>query len=97
MADAPKIKVYISSVSSNMEIKKQQQTIFLRLSGKKIAYEEIDVTQDGNLQKMREKMGEGHEKALAPQIFNGDTYLGNYEAFDIAVEEETMNDFLKLQ
>ncbi|XP_071477203.1 SH3 domain-binding glutamic acid-rich-like protein 3 [Diadema antillarum] len=96
MADAPKIKVYISSISSNMETKKQQQDIFFKLSSKKIAYEEIDVSQDGNLQKMREKMGEGHEKALAPQIFHEDTYLGNYEAFNNAVEAEIMNDFLKL-
>lgn len=37
------------------------------------------------------------DKALAPQIFNDETYCGDYEAFINAVEEENgIWDFLKL-
>ena len=44
------------------------------LDGRKIAYEEIDISQDENAKKkMREFAG---ATSLPPQIVNGDTYCG---------------------
>ncbi|XP_055863937.1 SH3 domain-binding glutamic acid-rich-like protein 3 [Biomphalaria glabrata] len=90
-----KIKVYISNLASNMETKKQQMRIQDVLSGAKIDFEVIDVSASkDDLAKMREIVG--NSKALAPQIANGDTYCGDYDAFDNAVECKTLHDFLKI-
>ncbi|XP_012944934.1 SH3 domain-binding glutamic acid-rich-like protein 3 [Aplysia californica] len=90
-----KVTLYISSVVSNMEVRKQQQRIKDVLSGKKIEFDEVDVSADReNLTRMREVVGD--DKALAPQIANGDSYCGNYEAFDMAVEDGALNEFLKV-
>ncbi|GFN76999.1 Sh3 domain-binding glutamic acid-rich-like protein [Plakobranchus ocellatus] len=89
------IVVYVSTVSSSIELKKKQQKIEAVLSGKKIAYTAIDVAADReNLEKMRQVVGD--PTALAPQIVNGDVYCGNFEAFDEAVENEEIEQFLKL-
>lgn len=50
---------------------------------------------DVALEKMRELVG--NEEALAPQIANGDEYCGDFEAFEAAIEEETLAEFLKLK
>ena len=45
------------------------------LGGKKIPFNKIDVAADESAkQKMRDLIGD--PKALPPQLFNGDTYLG---------------------
>ncbi|XP_013408696.1 SH3 domain-binding glutamic acid-rich-like protein 3 isoform X3 [Lingula anatina] len=88
------IRVYISSVSGNLEIKKQQQKIQMVLSGKKIDAQYIDVSSNDAAKKfMRESAG---EKSIPPQLFNGEEYLGDYAAFEKAVEDERLMDFLKL-
>ncbi|XP_066914701.1 SH3 domain-binding glutamic acid-rich-like protein 3 [Clytia hemisphaerica] len=89
------ITCYFSTVSSNMEIKKHQQKIQMVLDGKKIQYTVVDISasEEGKA-KMREIAGD--PKALPPQVANGDQYCGDYGAFDAAVEEETLNEFLKL-
>ena len=64
------------------------------LAGKKIAYECYDIaSDDGAKAAMRALAG---ETSLPPQIANEDVYCGNYNAFDEAVECETLNAFLKL-
>ena len=58
-----------------LQIKKNQQKMFMILDGKKIQYEQIDVAASEEAKKkMRELIGD--PKALPPQIFNGDTYCG---------------------
>ncbi|KAH9487655.1 SH3 domain-binding glutamic acid-rich-like protein 3 [Bulinus truncatus] len=89
------VTVYISNLASNMETRKQQMRIQDILSGAKIDFQVVDVSASkDDLAKMREIVGNEH--ALAPQIANGDTYCGDYDAFDDAVECKTLNDFLKL-
>jgi len=61
----------------------------------KIECEVVDVAEDGNLQKMREKSG--NEKLLAPQLFNGDQHCGGYDDFEVAVEDKNVTGFLKLE
>ncbi|XP_787111.1 SH3 domain-binding glutamic acid-rich-like protein 3 [Strongylocentrotus purpuratus] len=90
------VVVYMSTVSSNQAIKKQQQRIKMILDGKKIEYEDVDISQkEEDKVKMREIVGD--PKALPPQICNGETYCGDYAAFEIAVEEEDIEGFLKLK
>ncbi|KAK3747265.1 hypothetical protein QZH41_009619, partial [Actinostola sp. cb2023] len=77
-------------------IKKHQQKIFLILDSMKINYNKLDVATDSDLVgKMREIID--NEKALPPQICNGDTYCGDYEAFEMAIEEESLEEFLQLK
>ncbi|XP_041453172.1 SH3 domain-binding glutamic acid-rich-like protein 3 [Lytechinus variegatus] len=79
-----------------MEIKKNQQYIATILSFKKIDYEVVDISvQEG----AREEMGilAGNPDVRPPQLCNGDTYCGDYSAFENAVEAETLEEFLKLK
>lgn len=89
-----KATVYISSVTSNKEIRKQQVRIQDVLTSLKIEFEVLDVSMDGNLQKMRDICKD--PGLLAPQLCNGSTYCGNYEDFEYAVENKDVRTFLKL-
>ncbi|KAI6654591.1 SH3 domain-binding glutamic acid-rich-like protein 3 [Oopsacas minuta] len=96
MAEVAKIDYYYSSVSSNLEIKKQQDRIQNVLDSKKIAYNKIDIAaSEDSKAKMRKIVGD--EKALAPQLANGDQYCGNFEKFEEAIEGEELEVFLKLK
>ncbi|CAG5135419.1 unnamed protein product [Candidula unifasciata] len=89
-----KITVYISNLASNVETRKQQMRIQDVLSGCKIDYDVVDVSASrDNLARMREIVGD--PKALAPQIANDDEYCGNYDDFEEAVENKSLNEFLK--
>ena len=89
------VTVFINSKTSNMEIKKQQQKIHMVLTGKKIAYQNVDISSSTKAKnKMRELAGA--PEALPPQISNGDQYCGDYSDFDNAVENEKLAEFLKL-
>ncbi|GFN77001.1 Sh3 domain-binding glutamic acid-rich-like protein [Plakobranchus ocellatus] len=82
-------------LSSNSEIRKSQQTIQDILSGSKIEFTAVDVAANrDDLNKMREVVG--NPTALAPQIANGDVYCGDFEAFQEAVENKALKEFLKL-
>jgi len=86
------IEVYYSSVSSSMETKKHQQKIFMVLDSKKIPYEKCDIASDPEKkEKMKEIAGGGGP----PQIVN-EVLCGDYNAFDEAVECETLNEFLRI-
>jgi len=89
------LKVYISSVSSNKKTKKEQQRIFMILDSKKIEYEKVDIAvSDEDKTKMREAAGD--PAAMPPMFLNGDDFLGDFEAFDLAVEDGQLNDFLRI-
>lgn len=90
------ITYYYASVSSSMEIKKQQQKMEMILEAKKdIELVKVDITANSeDRDRMRELCG--NDKALPPQIANGDVYCGDFIAFDEAVEIEKLNEFLKI-
>jgi len=90
------LKVYVSTVSSNLEIKKNQQKIEMILSSKGYDVQYIDVAASEEAkQRMRDLSG--NPKALPPQIFNEDQYCGDFEAFDNAIEDDNLEEFLKLK
>ncbi|XP_071432988.1 LOW QUALITY PROTEIN: SH3 domain-binding glutamic acid-rich-like protein 3 [Pithys albifrons albifrons] len=89
------LKVYSTSVTGSREIKSQQSEVTRILDGKNIKYELVDISQDNALrEEMRAKAG--NPKAIPPQIVNGDQYCGDYELFVEAVEQNTLQEFLKL-
>jgi len=90
-----KVILYVSNVSYNKEVKKQQTRMNDVLETLKVEFETVDVAEDGNLQKMREACGD--QSLLAPQLFNGNTLCGGYEQFEEAVEDKIMKQFLKLE
>ncbi|XP_028413851.1 SH3 domain-binding glutamic acid-rich-like protein 3 [Dendronephthya gigantea] len=93
MSDA--IVLYCTSVTSSIEIKKEQQRIEMVLTGKGIAFEKVDISLvEGAKEKMRELAGD--KTALPPQLCRGDKYLGNYKQFDEAIENEELNKFLQI-
>ena len=89
------IKVYWASVSSNLELKKNQQRIKMVLESKNVPFEYLDICTVANAKdEMREICG---PKSSAPQIVNNGKYCGDYNKFDEAVENENLDQFLLLK
>ena len=42
------------------------------------------------------KKREGQRNVLPPQVFNGEEYRGDFEGFDIANEDDMLEEFLGL-
>uniref|UniRef100_A0A8C6U7S1 SH3 domain-binding glutamic acid-rich-like protein n=1 Tax=Neogobius melanostomus TaxID=47308 RepID=A0A8C6U7S1_9GOBI len=89
------VQVFVSSISGNREMKEQQQRIQMVLSSKKIAFKEVDISQDTAHKDLMRRIA-GDPKALPPQICNGAVYCGDFAAFESAIEAENLEAFLKL-
>ncbi|XP_072531549.1 SH3 domain-binding glutamic acid-rich-like protein 3 [Salminus brasiliensis] len=89
------IKLYYTTVTASREVKSQQAEVMRILESKNIQFELIDISVGGALRdEMRTKSS--NPTAVPPQIFNDDQYCGNYEMFSEAVEEDTVEQFLKI-
>ncbi|XP_057656137.1 SH3 domain-binding glutamic acid-rich protein homolog isoform X3 [Diorhabda carinulata] len=102
------IKVYISGISGNKEVKKRQQRVLLILDSKNVKYEVIDMAEPGaeeakdfmqnNSTSFGGTIGDPTPRhPLPPQIFNDEVYCGDYDMFDMANELDEMEKFLKLE
>uniref|UniRef100_H0XTZ7 SH3 domain-binding glutamic acid-rich-like protein 3 n=4 Tax=Eutheria TaxID=9347 RepID=H0XTZ7_OTOGA len=89
------LRVYSTSVTGSREIKSQQSEVTRILDGKRIQYQLVDISQDNALREEMRALA-GNPKATPPQIVNGDQYCGDYELFVEAVEQNTLQEFLKL-
>jgi len=95
------IKIYISALSGNYEVKKCQQRIQTVLDSCAIPYELIDITEAGReddrkFMQENAKGKEGQRNPLPPQIFNDQDYCGDYDGFDVSNETDQLYVFLKL-
>ncbi|XP_046391915.1 SH3 domain-binding glutamic acid-rich protein homolog isoform X2 [Ischnura elegans] len=94
------IKVYVSGISGNKEVKKRQQRVLMILDSKHILYDVVDITEPGKEQEkefMQQKSNAKDAKyPLPPQIFNEEEYCGDYEEFDLANEIDELDKFLKV-
>ncbi|XP_034988992.1 adapter SH3BGRL [Zootoca vivipara] len=95
------IKVYIASSSGSTKIKKEQQDVCGFLEVNKIEFEEKDIAaNEENRKWMRENIPENCRPTsgnpLPPRIFNDCRYLGNYEDFFEARENNAVYAFLGL-
>merc|ERR1719384_1872548 len=93
------IKVYISGNSGNKEIVTHQQRIFMILKSLAIEFEPVDIAGPGmddqkDIMRSQGKKKEGQRHALPPQIFNGEKYCGDYDDFDLANEDDELEEFL---
>ncbi|XP_064539786.1 SH3 domain-binding glutamic acid-rich protein homolog [Drosophila montana] len=101
------LKVYVSGMSGNKEVKKRQQRVLMILDSKSIQYDTVDITEpgkEGEKEMMQNKSTSNGgtvsdpdpRHPLPPQIFNDEEYCGDYDAFDMANEIDTLEVFLKL-
>ncbi|EFX82293.1 hypothetical protein DAPPUDRAFT_210791 [Daphnia pulex] len=98
------VKFYISMVSGNKEMKKRQMKAQLIMESKGVNFQVIDICDPNNEDErtfMRKNaVGRNNARnAVPPQFFNDDhedSYCGDYEGFDEAVENDRIEEFLKL-
>ncbi|XP_041919317.1 SH3 domain-binding glutamic acid-rich protein isoform X10 [Alosa alosa] len=93
------IKVFLASSSGSTAIKKKQQDVLGFLEALKIDYTQLDIAcNEENRRWMRENVP-GEKKPengipLPPQIFNEESYCGDYETFFDAKEDNDVYTFL---
>ncbi|XP_062997715.1 adapter SH3BGRL [Elgaria multicarinata webbii] len=95
------IIVCIATASGSTAIKKKQQDVLGFLEANKIEFEEKDIAaNEENRKWMRENVPADSRPAtgnpLPPRIFNGSRYLGDYDDFFEARENNAVYAFLGL-
>jgi glutaredoxin len=95
------VKVYISRVSGNSEIRRKQEFVLSVLEGKNISFEAVDISDAANeadkiFMRDHGKPSGADKVTLAPQIFNDNVYCGGYDGFFEANENDELNSFLKI-
>ncbi|XP_040902015.1 SH3 domain-binding glutamic acid-rich protein isoform X11 [Toxotes jaculatrix] len=95
------IKVFLASSSGSTAIKKKQQDVVAFLEALKVDYAQLDIAcNEENRMWMRQNVPEEKKPAngipLPPQIFNEESYCGDYETFFDAKEDNSVYAFLGL-
>ncbi|XP_029964858.1 SH3 domain-binding glutamic acid-rich protein isoform X2 [Salarias fasciatus] len=95
------IKVFLATSSGSTAIKKKQQDVVGFLEALKVDYTQLDIAcNEDNRKWMRQNVPEEKKPAngipLPPQIFNEDSYCGDYETFFDAKEDNSVYAFLGL-
>jgi len=95
------ICVYMTSVSSRLQISKQQRAILDFLDARGIEYRPVDMcanlkARGQMLEKLPEESKPEGKQILPPQVFNGEDYCGDYEQFFDARECDLIYSFFKL-
>uniref|UniRef100_A0A665TKW5 SH3 domain binding glutamate-rich protein n=1 Tax=Echeneis naucrates TaxID=173247 RepID=A0A665TKW5_ECHNA len=95
------IKVFLASSSGSTAIKKKQQDVVAFLEALKVDYTQLDIAcNEENRMWMRQNVPEEKKPAngipLPPQIFNEESYCGDYETFFDAKEDNSVYSFLGL-
>merc|ERR1712066_1064732 len=98
-APAADIMIFISGNSGSKEITNRQHRILMILKSLGIAMDCVDISAPGmdeqrDFMRASAKKKEGQRHALPPQIFNGEKYCGDYDDFDVANEDDTLEEFL---
>ncbi|XP_042564683.1 SH3 domain-binding glutamic acid-rich protein isoform X7 [Clupea harengus] len=93
------IKVFLASSSGSTAIKKKQQDVLGFLEALKIDFTQLDIAcSEDNRMWMRENVPGEKKPAngipLPPQIFNEESYCGDYETFFDAKEDNDVYTFL---
>ncbi|XP_055736117.1 adapter SH3BGRL-like isoform X26 [Salvelinus fontinalis] len=95
------IKVFLASSSGSTAIKKKQQDVLGFLEALKVDYASLDIAcNEDNRMWMRENVPVEKKPTngipLPPQIFNEESYCGDYETFFDAKEDNAVFAFLGL-
>merc|ERR1712203_265317 len=96
------ITIFISGNSGSKEITNSQHRITMILKSLGIALKAVDISAPGmdeqrDFMRASAKKKEGQRHALPPQIFNGEKYCGDYDDFDVANEDDELEEFLAFQ
>ena len=95
------IKLYVSSISANPKVKKTQSRALTILDNRGVEFETIDITAH-DMEEQRRFMFDtaksriSGNRPLTPQFYNDDHYLGDYEDFEAAAEQDRLEEFLHL-
>ncbi|XP_077466782.1 SH3 domain-binding glutamic acid-rich protein isoform X1 [Stigmatopora argus] len=95
------IKVFLATSSGSTAIKKKQQDVVGFLEALKVDYTQLDIAcNEENRMWMRQNVPEEKKPSngipLPPQIFNEESYCGDYETFFDAKEDNSVFSFLGL-
>lgn len=91
-----KITLYCTSFIFNVEIKKKQQRMQSILESKRYNLEVVDIAKcEGAKDEMRRLVGD--EKALPPQLVVDRHYIGGYDEFVTALDDDTLEEFLQIK
>ncbi|XP_023154228.1 SH3 domain-binding glutamic acid-rich-like protein 3 [Amphiprion ocellaris] len=88
------LTLFYTSVSSSVQIKKSQDKIKAVLESLKIPFIMVDIAQSSEDRETMRRIC-GNPTALPPQLAHGDVYCGDFAAFENAIEEERLEEFLK--
>merc|ERR1712168_599733 len=88
-----------SGNSGSKEITNSQHRITMILKSLGIALKQVDISAPGmddqrDFMRASAKKKEGQRHALPPQIFDGEKYCGDYDDFDVANEDDELEEFL---
>ncbi|CAH8624258.1 unnamed protein product [Heterobilharzia americana] len=93
------LKIYTSTLSGNLKVKKEQGLILSLLNSKKVDFKEIDLSDISNESEkcaLFEELKKMEKSLVPPHIFLDNEYLGSFEEFYEALEMEELESFLKL-
>uniref|UniRef100_UPI003AAAF0B1 SH3 domain-binding glutamic acid-rich protein n=1 Tax=Centroberyx gerrardi TaxID=166262 RepID=UPI003AAAF0B1 len=95
------IKVFLATSSGSTAIKKKQQDVVGFLEALKVDYTQLDIAcNEDNRMWMRQNVPEEKKPSngipLPPQIFNEESYCGDYDTFFDAKEDNSVYAFLGL-
>merc|ERR1712029_393401 len=81
------------------QITNSQHRIIMILKSLGIAMDIVDISAPGmedqrDMMRASAKKKEGQRHALPPQLFNGEKYCGDYDDFDVANEDDELEEFL---
>nr|XP_026690100.1 uncharacterized protein LOC100184975 isoform X1 [Ciona intestinalis] len=86
------IRIYWASVTGNRKVDGEQTRLRNIIESLKLESQWVDITTDPLIkQKMRDECG--NQRAMPPQIFNDEKYLGSVEDMEIFIEEKRSQDF----
>merc|ERR1712198_68647 len=93
------IKIFISGNSGSKVITNQQHRIIMILKSLGIGMQLVDISAPGmddqrDSMRASAKKKEGQRHPLPPQLFNGEKYCGDYDDFDVANEDDELEEFL---
>ncbi|CAK9290361.1 unnamed protein product [Gordionus sp. m RMFG-2023] len=98
------IKVYVSGSSGNKAVKANQRKAIDFLTALGVKLDIVDISQpelteerDTMLASCKSGTNDNGKLPLCPQFFNSDLYCGEYSDFDVALENDTITEFLKLK
>lgn len=96
------IKVYVTSVPGSTKLRKQQQQVVDTLECQHIPFECIDISdpckdEDRKFMRANSKGRKEGATPLPPQIFNNDSYCGDFDKFSNSLENDQLYEFLELE